>query len=261
MEHRFLVLTFAVLFVGYKITAMLYISASSLHFISQICTDLLQNQQVTYILYQAAVGPTVNTNVIAIYSGINLTQATSWYKVKSDKKKKKLFQLIFLTSFVYNKVPGTKLVAVQMLDGDEVVWSDSRLHTPVLPHYISRSLCGHNFHCNPVQTNKGQNHVWLERTAFISLGSICHAGTIKRILLDGLLGGRVKQINWKCSLTGLQAWTRGKIWSFSSYASASGYGWIVGCSSFGWLLGLHSEMRLWNLLMTSKSWNQGYSHT
>lgn len=64
---------------------------------------------------------------------------------------------MLLTSFVYYKVPGTKLVAVKVLDGDKVVWSDPLLHPPVLPHHISRGLCGYNLHCNPAPTHTDHN--------------------------------------------------------------------------------------------------------
>lgn len=42
-------------------------------------------------------------------------------------------------------------MAVQVLDGNEVIGSDPLLHPSVLPHHISSGLCGDDFYCHSAQ--------------------------------------------------------------------------------------------------------------
>lgn len=43
-------------------------------------------------------------------------------------------------------------MAVEVLDGDEVVWSDPIIYPPILPHHVSCGLRGNNLHRNTAQT-------------------------------------------------------------------------------------------------------------
>lgn len=45
-------------------------------------------------------------------------------------------------------------MAVQVLDGVEVVRSDPLLHPAVLPHHISRGIRGYDFHCHSAKKKK-----------------------------------------------------------------------------------------------------------
>lgn len=183
-----------------------------------------------------------------------------------------IFKCILLTPFVHDKVSRAELVAVKVLDGDEVIGSDPLLQPPVLPHHIGRGLCGYDLHCNAVREKTDQNHTWPQQTGWHSLilflqKSVYYRTTIFlqtnlflfpklfKIMVIIASPNYKKEKQKNCLLTDLQAWTRGRTLSFSSYASSSGFGWTAEYSSSGWFPDHRSERRQWSWLTMSESCN------
>lgn len=65
-----------------------------------------------------------------------------------------------LTSLVHHEVSGTKLVSVDVLDGDQVVGADLLLQVSILPHHIGCGLCGHDLHRNAEGTSRSTKERW-----------------------------------------------------------------------------------------------------
>lgn len=82
------------------------------------------------------------------------TWPLKWPPWRNQSQSGRGYKCATLTSFVHNKVSGTELVAVEVLDGDEVVGSDAPLQSPVLPHHVRCGFGEHHLHCNPEQEKK-----------------------------------------------------------------------------------------------------------